>query len=425
MKTLATVQSEGREPDFFEILKAVILNGSVGLGSGVGGVNTFVSGDPNYYDTTNGRSADYQIIQIGANIIDGWDIDNLPTFIGYAANQGVNGFARRLAGVDNIPYLEKLVFAPYYTNHGQGDQFYAWLVPTLWNPHQNAVSAIGDVRFAMTSGSMTATVVDNKDKSFTSGAVAGAASGPYIQVQANAFSTPYPPALNPTNNITATSGSPMVSETFTSGKNYYGLYFPFTYPDPNNIDDKSADHAFPTFTSGPTFEMQINVNPTSPSGVWRAYQTWKGCTNGTQAAPSLACTDPKGAGGWKNNKLMDPEFVNLDPRTIRFGVWGSDAHDTGKKKGDFQDGAEDSMDQSGNVEQVNALNPQPAAYSPPAVQHPIPIHSTFTRPIASQVIGTPTWMALFATEIGQPMVSELQVIIRLCMDRPSLIAPMF
>ena len=69
IKTLAQVAAEnpGREPNFFEILKAVILNGSVGLGTNS---PTFVAAENKYWDTTGGLSADCQIMQIGANIID-------------------------------------------------------------------------------------------------------------------------------------------------------------------------------------------------------------------------------------------------------------------------------------------------------------------------------------------------------------------
>src|SRR5207302_3718958 len=67
-------ESQGREPNFFELLKAAILSGSVGLGSGadVAHTRTFVAAEPKYWntaDTTHGTSSDYQIMQIGANII--------------------------------------------------------------------------------------------------------------------------------------------------------------------------------------------------------------------------------------------------------------------------------------------------------------------------------------------------------------------
>ena len=70
-------------------------------------------------------SADYQITQIGANIIDAWDGDNIPTFVYFANTE--------LAGVENLPYLSKIALAFRISNHGHGDVFSSWLIPSLWN----------------------------------------------------------------------------------------------------------------------------------------------------------------------------------------------------------------------------------------------------------------------------------------------------
>src|SRR5207248_4029822 len=84
IERLDQVAAENREPNFFELLKGAILSGSVGLGSG--SAKTFVTAEGKYYDNTgtNGpTSTDYQIIQIGANIINQWDAGNVPIFINF------------------------------------------------------------------------------------------------------------------------------------------------------------------------------------------------------------------------------------------------------------------------------------------------------------------------------------------------------
>src|SRR5438034_3575084 len=134
IKTLNQVATDNREPNFFELLKAGILSGSVGLGSSGA---TFVAADTKYYSAVAPTSSDYQIMQIGANIIDQWDSDNIPTFIGFGADP-VTLQPYELAGVENLPYLNKLVFKPYWRS---ATQFDAWLLPSLWNPHQNAASS--------------------------------------------------------------------------------------------------------------------------------------------------------------------------------------------------------------------------------------------------------------------------------------------
>ena len=89
-------------------------------------------------------------MQIGANIIDAWDGDNIPTFVNFADNE--------FAGVENLPYLSKLALMFMLSNHGHGDTFNSWLVPSLWNPHQNASAATGDVRFALTGGRINSAI---------------------------------------------------------------------------------------------------------------------------------------------------------------------------------------------------------------------------------------------------------------------------
>lgn len=119
IETLDQVAAEGREPNFFEMLKAAILSGSLGLNGGPAGFYNgsfqamppwptqgawpydfnrgFFNGDYNvlvgpsglfsYTMGTNStvagpeRVPDMQIMQIGANIIDQFDTDNYPTAI--------------------------------------------------------------------------------------------------------------------------------------------------------------------------------------------------------------------------------------------------------------------------------------------------------------------------------------------------------
>ena len=115
IERLDQVAAENREPNFFEILKAAILSGSMGLGSGTATTSTFVASESKYYSTTNNLSGDYEIMQIGANIIDAWDPDNFPTSIYFANTE--------LAGVENLPYLNKMVYDFWLSNHGNnGDR---------------------------------------------------------------------------------------------------------------------------------------------------------------------------------------------------------------------------------------------------------------------------------------------------------------
>lgn len=319
IKRLDQVGAENREPNFFELLKAVILNGSVGLGSG--SANTFVVAEAKYY--SNPVSSDYQTIQIGANIMDQWDSNNVPTFINFGSNE--------VAGIENLPYLNKLVFKPYWkTTVVKGVtsyQFDAWLLPSLWNPHQNAPPATQQVRIAITAGTMTAT----GDTLTSTPPITGSpTTPPFMIIDANKFTTS-PSALT-ASAVLSTSGAISTSTDLSPGP-YYGFHFVF--PNSQVTPPSSSSTAYPDFGLAPgcTFELQVQVGTT-----WKPYQKWTGCGPGHP----LSCQAPP---SWTVTTIQDPEFVTLDPRTLRFGVWGNDGKDSGSAT-DYTSGALSTLDLS-------------------------------------------------------------------------------
>ncbi|MDR1190353.1 MAG: hypothetical protein LBK60_01640 [Verrucomicrobiales bacterium] len=180
--TLKEVADRGREPDFFELLQAVILRGSLGLSTGsyadktgeftrlndttLFGGNNEVQGSlvqapvsrleklPNGSMGLINTQEKYQIFQIGANIIDQWDADSFPTEL----RIGNTAFY----GVENLPYVisfgnsvlrpapagsspsgatwEAALPANKFLNDYQ-IFVHNWVNFALWNPHSNAVDA--------------------------------------------------------------------------------------------------------------------------------------------------------------------------------------------------------------------------------------------------------------------------------------------
>ncbi len=359
IKTLSQVAAEspGREPNFFEILKAIITNGSVGLGSGPG--NTFVAAESKYYDTTGGLSADYQIMQIGANIIDAWDSDNIPAFINFAGNE--------LAGVENLPYLNKLVLCPKVpSSDGSQGTADAWLLPSLWNPHQNgsvATSTGNRVRIALTGTPAYTAGFKVGPTTYTTNAIVMSPT-PSIDVAANGFMAPTPPS-DPAPAPLATSGA--VSSVFGPGgpEKYYGFHFVFaTPPTATQVNRDNLDTAYPDFGTSTTGNIELQVQ--LADATYKTYEKW-----------SIAATDHpltaqavKRNGDWTStNKLIDPEYIALDPRTLRFGIWGTDANSQGstgiaKKQASY--GAEDSVDlgaPANRIEQITWSKPQGIAFT--------------------------------------------------------------
>ena len=352
IETLWQVATEGREPNFFELLKAVILSGSVGMGSG--SANTFVTAEGKYYDNTGTNrptSTDYQIMQIGANIINQWDAGNVPIFFNFYDSTG----SYELAGIKNLPYLNKLVFKPAWTSN---TQFAAWLVPSLWNPHQNAPPASQNVRVAMTAGTMTG-YVTSSSASQPSTPISGS-STQYMTVDAHSYFG--------NNSATAPSGptsaNPANGSNITQMANNMGGYYGFNLAFPVNpsITKSNSQTAYPDFgTTGCTFELQVNVG-----GTWKTYQRWKNC------GPNhpLIFQPPTTGNWWNNNTLQDPEFVTLDPRTLRFGVWGNVYTSSNNNTGDLTVGTQTSLDNPPpEIMDASALAPNGSNFASPTSQN--------------------------------------------------------
>jgi len=162
IKTLAQVAQEGREPNFFELLKAGMLSGSLGKSPGerVGGnstpvpaVGTDVRGPGGAFFEQYSGDLDRQVLQIGANIIDQYDADSYPLAIQFTAFSVSSPyeFYNTLFGIENLPYLHRVALMGYQTSElpvesnappattdsaGNPSYWRFWMVPEVWNPHQ-------------------------------------------------------------------------------------------------------------------------------------------------------------------------------------------------------------------------------------------------------------------------------------------------
>ena len=161
-----------REPDFFELLKAAINAGSLGKSSGTG-IDAKL-GDAGAYQHSLDISTDYQIIQIGANIIDQSDADGFPTWIKFNGHDFYG--AENLPGLYRTTYSWALKKTPVFASPNSppdiinplpvgtyfqpiagaggtsaltdGGSIALILVPHIWNPHdQNDIAARGTATF--------------------------------------------------------------------------------------------------------------------------------------------------------------------------------------------------------------------------------------------------------------------------------------
>lgn len=127
IKTLAEVAQELREPNFFELLQAGILSGSLGVAGG---------GNQAFPDFSQQFPA-FQIFRIGAALVDQYDEDSYPTVIEYEQS----GAIWQACGIESLPYVN--VFKSLTGNNPnhvatptRTSAVSIYNVFGLWNPNQ-------------------------------------------------------------------------------------------------------------------------------------------------------------------------------------------------------------------------------------------------------------------------------------------------
>ena len=125
---LDQVASANRDPDFFELLQAGILSGSLGQNTGGGTTGG------NVFPDVHMSSSTHHILSIGAAIIDQADPDSIPTRIQFT---GTNANTWTAYGVENLPYITQM-YPIAGTSPNDSTKWATYLLFQLWNPHQNA-----------------------------------------------------------------------------------------------------------------------------------------------------------------------------------------------------------------------------------------------------------------------------------------------
>jgi hypothetical protein len=168
----------GREPNFFEMLKAGILSGSVNIVpqpvfitfpnpgdvESRCGTNTGASTSPNSLEIP---IPDEQTMQIGLNMIDQASTNALPSRVEFGANAGTspnNGEDQALYGSKNLPLIYKMVNAFYHPTTTQADTpdgntqayFSAWAEPVFWSPYLSAVTNTAPLQIRIRADSTNA-----------------------------------------------------------------------------------------------------------------------------------------------------------------------------------------------------------------------------------------------------------------------------
>ena len=137
IKTLATVASEGREPDFFELLRAGILDTSLGQNTSNGVTSGVTSSaadaqGPNTFPDLHMSNKAFHVLTIGASIIDQSDPDSVPTRIQFKPTTASVWWTAY--GVESLPYLTQ-IYPIAGVSPALNTNWATYLLFQLWNPH--------------------------------------------------------------------------------------------------------------------------------------------------------------------------------------------------------------------------------------------------------------------------------------------------
>lgn len=325
IKRLDQVAAENREPDFFETLKAGILEGSVG--------NDMVN---NSFIMDRGRDAnsDYQILRIGASIIDQWDVDDDPTIIQYGFTNPLTGVRPDdVAGVENLPYFHFLGesrFRRRDLGSPPNDSLAATFITfQLWNPHKNVVDgklAAGSYRLAFAGKSRmewrTNPAEGHSDPGFKpynrdSPTRTADFANDYLQFTVSSAATFSQPiylkpgkagisSSKPFDTI-ATGGAPVIG--YKVGE--VSAPYPSVALHPRRYGQNGI---FSRFDAPMAFALQKNI-----AGTWVSYQIipdW-GLTHGFLVTSLPGNTNDLYA---RNGDYVNLHGMLADPRTTRYGI---------------------------------------------------------------------------------------------------------
>lgn len=324
LETLAQIAQENREPNFFELLKATILDGSLGQYSGIAGSDT----------SPMDKITDIQIMRIGANFIDQFDADSYPTSLIF------NGFS--LYGSENLPYPSQMCLANWATfgEYPNPAPYYVSMLPQLWNPYQlnphTSLSRPDSIQIVARSGGAWK-LTQNWNWTLAAWATPSYSMFGYesfnatpIQIPQNSFATYREPALVEKMQSLKISQAVPSAPSDIKDKNGYTL----TY---NDNSSYTWNTVAPLYYAARLTNAVIVTRFLNPNGKWKDYSSFSGVTN-----VGYETTGIHPRGGTLNQLTRDAivyrpyqspasssltqtvqinsGFAKIDPRTDRFGL---------------------------------------------------------------------------------------------------------
>jgi hypothetical protein len=332
--TLSEVATAAREPDFFELLQAGILAGSLGQNTG-GGVTP--NGSTVFPDIHMSNTA-HHIFSIGASIIDQADSDSIPTRIQFTP-AGTRWIA---IGVESLPYISEM-YALAGTSPDDSSKWATYILFQLWNPHQD-VPTLPTIRLRIDGG--LGLFKGGNGESWTNAGsdLFYSAAGQSITLNSSAVFAPSPAPLLATNVTGASSASatgafvPLPAPPASASANpgaIVGFRLPdYSYPSPS-----------PTPSSTPALWLQIGASTGASlstknrfnatlevdigGGTFVPYNRFIGINDTSSwitddaiqlRTASSRYGSPRAFSAAQLAQTPPPAFMKADPRSSRFGI---------------------------------------------------------------------------------------------------------
>jgi hypothetical protein len=334
IKRLDTVASENREPDFFELLRATVLDGSLGQNTG-GGVTGAPSPGPSVFPDLHMSNKDHHILSVGAAIIDQADPDSIPTRIQFKPGTAATWWTAY--GVESLPYITQ-IYPVSGTDPNDPTSWATYLLFQLWNPHQN-IPTRPAIRLRVDGGLGLFAGGNGQIWNSATGTFFNA-TGQSVTLNSTATFAPSPAPLQTTN--CATTGT--AAGTFAALPNppasgatpFVGFRLP---------DARTSPTPSPTPTASPRLILQFGASSPSASpatarpfnatmevdvggGVFVPYNHFEGISDnaswidnapvGVRDANSTGT--PRAFTTVQLSQTPPPSLMKADPRATRFGI---------------------------------------------------------------------------------------------------------
>ncbi|MBA3353006.1 MAG: hypothetical protein H0U23_11420 [Blastocatellia bacterium] len=329
IKRLDTVASENREPDFFELLRATILDGSLGQNTAIPGSSTTGvtgTGATTVFPDVHMSNKTHHILSIGAAIIDQADPDSYPTRIQF---RPVSTWWMAF-GIESLPYITQL-----YPASGKSPTtstlWTTYLLFQLWNPHLNTPVTPPTVRLRLDGSVGIFTGGNGQFFNSSTDTLVTTGGASITLVNANSFSTPT--ALTSANSTAAGNFAAVPAAT--------GTYVGYRLPDyllksgaPN------TPHLMLSFGANTAQRFNATMKVDVGGGVFVPYNHFIGINDptswidGAEVDVRAASASTGNPATWTAAQMTQSPpscFTKADPRATRFGIFQLDANQVSTK----------------------------------------------------------------------------------------------